>query len=318
MRKKDDADIPVAIIAFNRPKHTAQLMEALSRVKPRRLFIIADGPRAHRDGEELLCSEVRDIIAKSINWDSEVFWDALDQNLGCKTRIETGLDWVFANAEKALILEDDCIPSESFFPFCSAMLSQFEHDDRVGAICGTNAVAGMGHTVPGMTDGDYLFSRYFVSFGWATWAQSWKRYDSDIAAWNKLRETRWLQHLLGSPVAAAYWSAVFNSILNGVDTWDYPWLFSLWKDGLRCIHPRVNLVSNIGFGPEATHTFQPSPLGRLVARDLEFPLVSPQSMLTNTEYDELMEDLLYSKGMSDLFDRIRRYGKGKSLSGAER
>jgi len=271
---------PVAFFVFNRPDTTQRVFEAIARAKPRRLLVVADGPRLDRAGEADACARARAVL-EAVDWDCEVRTNYSDVNLGCRRRVSSGLDWIFSVAEQAVILEDDCVPHPDFFPFCAALLDRYRDDDRIMAISGSNF-----HKGRRWGDGSYYFSRYVDVWGWATWRRAWQYYDVNLRVLPAFLE-QWAMGRLSSEPEIRHWLDVLRATYDGlIDTWDYQWLFAVWlQRGLVAV-PNVNLVSNIGFGPRATHTkdgycayaaLQTSPLGnlyhpRVVERHLEADL----------------------------------------------
>jgi len=154
---------PVALLIFNRPDLTRIVFDAIAQVKPRQLFIVADGPRCPE--EVIKCQQAREAV-KKVEWECEVFTNFSDENLGCKHRISTGLDWVFSKVEEAIILEDDCLPTQSFFYFCQTLLEHYRHDTRVMHISGNNFQGGRKRT-------DYS---YFLSNSTRTLSPRYKSY----------------------------------------------------------------------------------------------------------------------------------------------
>ena len=180
---------PVVLIFFRRPDTTARVLEVLKKVKPQRLFLIADGPK---EKDRALAEATRQIVDKAIDWDCQVEKNYSDINLGCKRRIETGLSWVFEQVEEAIILEDDCVPELSFFPFCEALLEKYRFDDSVAHIAGNNCTI-RSESNPQTS---YYFSRYPHCWGWATWRRAWKLMDPKMAKWPELRKEHWLADFL--------------------------------------------------------------------------------------------------------------------------
>ena len=242
-------DVPVVLVIFRRPDTTRRVFEAIREARPKQLFIVADGPRPDIQGEEEKCRAARDVVA-DIDWDCEVCRCYADENMGCKQRVSSGLDWVFDQVNEAIILEDDCVPHATFFPYCSELLDRYRDDERVMVVSGNN------FQPPGRDyGGSYYFSAYNHCWGWATWRRSWEHYDGNFEAWQDLRETEWLHGWLASESAAHYWGSIFDLAVRGeIDSWAYPWTFSCWVQHGLSVLPSVNLVSNIGIGPEATHT----------------------------------------------------------------
>jgi hypothetical protein len=239
---------PVALFIFNRPHLTSRLFERVRAARPGRLIVVADGARTSRPGEAELCEATRKIVT-SPDWTCELLTNFSPENLGCKRRMSSGLDWVFQHCEEAIILEDDCIPCPSFFAFCSAMLERYRDDSRIMHISGDNFQGGRRRG-----DGSYFFSRYTHSWGWATWRRAWRHYDVDIPSWPSDRKRHWLESFLENPAEVQYWESIFDRLCRGeIDTWDYQWLFACWQHGGLSILPNVNLITNIGVGPDATH-----------------------------------------------------------------
>jgi hypothetical protein len=241
--------VPVAYIVFNRPKHTAETFAALREQRPSKLFIIADGPRAGHPTDAQNCIEVRKIV-EQIDWPCKVHRNYAEANLGCKRRVVTGLDWVFREVERAIVLEDDCLPSPDFYRFCEALLERYADDPRVMAVTGNNFQAGRRRGRAA-----YYFSRYNHIWGWATWRRAWQKNDPSIAFWPTWKRSESWMRSFPDRLERRYWSEVFDQTHRGeIDTWDYQWFASVWYHGGLTATPNVNLVTNIGYGPEATHT----------------------------------------------------------------
>ena len=278
-------DTPVALFIFNRPDTTDRVFHAIAQVKPSKLLVIADGPRIARVGEEEKCEQARSIINR-VNWDCEVITNFSEINLGCKVRVASGIDWVFDQVEEAIILEDDCLPEPSFFRFCDEMLARYRFNDRVGMVSGSNLQFGRHHG-----EGSYYFSRYTHIWGWATWRRAWQYYDRDIALWPALRDEGWLDHLFERVAERAYWKNSFQWVHEGtLDTWDCTWTFTALTKCLLQIVPNVNLISNIGFGAQATHTHVVGIHANMATQAMDFPLVHPNFVLPSAEADRYISN----------------------------
>lgn len=270
---------PVAFLIFNRPECTERVFAEIARAKPRKLLVVADGPRPEKAGEAGKCEQTRKIIS-SVDWDCEVLTNYSDVNLGCKRRVSSGLDWVFETVEEAIVLEDDCLPSPSFFPFCEELLARYSDDSRVMQICGSNYLdAG--------TDESYFFSKYGPIWGWASWSRAWKFYDVDMKLWPNIKKNRLHYDFCFNENEVAAREEIFDSVFSGhIDTWDYQWVFAkLINSGLSIV-PQKNLITNIGFGEEATHTTSKNDKRSLLKRnELDFPLNHPATLIKNYELD---------------------------------
>lgn len=245
----DQCNVPVVFLVFNRPQHTARSFERIRAARPKRLFVVADGPRSTHPDDVRLCEETRKIAA-SPDWPCKLQTNFAEVNMGCRRRVSSGLDWVFDQCEEAIILEDDCVPCGSFFGFCSDLLERYRDDVRVVSIGGANFQ--LGHT---RGEGSYYFSAYTHIWGWATWRRAWRLIDIELASWPAAREQGLLSSILEDPREVEYWTGIFEKSYRGeIDSWGYPWLFSSWMRNTLCAVANQNLVTNSGGGPEATHT----------------------------------------------------------------
>lgn len=245
---ENDLDTPVVFIIYNRPEQTKIVFDALRKVKPRKLFVVADGPRSQFESQK--CEETRSIL-KTIDWGCEVFENFSDYNLGCGKRISSGLDWVFSKAEEAIILEDDCLPSPSFFYFCQTLLEKYHKNEGIMQISGNNF-----QPESNVGNYSYYFSKYPHIWGWATWKRAWDFYDFSMKSWPEFKKSRKINALSENIQEKIYWTAVFDRryYRQQPDTWDYQWVYACWLQGGLSINPSRNLVSNIGAGKDASHT----------------------------------------------------------------
>jgi hypothetical protein len=251
----------VLFLVFNRPHTTTQVFEAIRKAKPPRLYVAADGPRVNREGEAEMCGRVR-AIATAVDWPCEVKTMFRGKNLGCKHAISGGITWFFEHEEQGIILEDDCLPHPDFFTFCETLLDRYATNDRVSVITGNNFQNGRQRG-----GASYYFSKYNHCWGWASWRRAWQHYQGDMPFWPEWSQSDAWRKQTPDPVERHYWRKIFERVRAGqIDSWAYPWTASVWyQDGLTA-SPNVNLVSNIGFGPDSTHTSSAdSPLANIVA-----------------------------------------------------
>ena len=274
---------PVAFIIFNRPDATAKVFNEIAKARPPKLLVVGDGPRVSRLGEAERVAAARAII-KMVDWPCEVLCNFSEVNLGCKLRVSSGLDWVFKQVPEAIILEDDCVPNETFFQFCEELLDRYRLDERVGMVSGDNFQFGHTHT-----EDSYYFSRYTHIWGWATWRDRWvDHYDVNMTKWPKVRDAGELRSFINDKKEAAMWATIFEQVYQGkIDTWDYQWTLANWISNRLCILPQVNLISNIGFNADATHTIGVSDLANLPRLPVNFPLKHPKVVQRNEIADNL-------------------------------
>lgn len=241
-------ETPVAFCIFNRPELTRRVFEAIAESKPKTLLIIADGARADVPGEQQQVDETRQVIER-IDWPCDVKTNFSSINLGCKHRMASGLDWAFEQSEELIILEDDCLPSRSFFTYCQQLLDRYRDDERIMMISGDN------FQPQPRSSSSYYFSRWTHIWGWASWRRAWKHFDVNITSWPDIKSTRQLMSVCGSESEYNHWSATLDLQHAGkIDTWDFPWAYACWINSGLTILPEKNLISNLGFGPTATHT----------------------------------------------------------------
>ena len=279
---------PVALICFKRPEVTERVFRRIAEAKPQTLLLIADGPRTKE--EAAACAQVRELV-EQVDWDCRVLKNYSDVNLGCRHRPATGIDWIFSQVNEAIILEDDCLPSLSFFYFCQTLLEHYRDDERIFMIGGNNFHGGVKRT-----EDSYYFSRYPGTWGWATWKRAWQYYDRSLESWPAVKASGRLSWIFENPAEQKYFEPYIQRCHdNTLDAWDYIWLYSyLCQNGLT-IEPCVNLVSNIGFGAIASHTFETeSPLANVPAGEI-WQIKHPHQVIRHKEADAYyFEKILHS------------------------
>ena len=275
----------VLFLVFNRPDTTKQVFKAIRQAKPPRLYVAADGPRVDKPGEEEKVEQTRR-IAIHVDWDCEVKTLFRVKNLGCKYAVSGAIDWFFKNEEEGIILEDDCLPSQSFFWFCEELLERYREDMRIMAVSGDNFQKD-----PARNEFSYYFSRFNHCWGWASWRRAWSYYEKDMQSWPHIRDNDYMQDILLDKTAVKYWGKIFEAVYkNKIDTWDYQWTFSCWVQNGLTVLPNVNLVSNIGFGIENTHTPDSKDNRANIPREeMLFPLIHPPFIICDKVADNFTE-----------------------------
>lgn len=271
---------PVLLLFFNRPSNTHAVFEAIAKARPARLYLASDGPR--NEAERDIVEELRKNAIAAVNWPCEVKTLFRSKNLGCRVAVSSAIDWFFENEEAGIILEDDCLPNISFFKFCEEMIQKYSNDTSIWSISGDcfpkDSLIG---------EYSYFFSKYFHCWGWATWRRVWLSYRADTNTNNGAISKNDLKDASdGSQLFVIYWIQILKHLQSGkIDSWAYPFLLdSLKQKGLH-IHPAKNLVENIGFGNEATHTKNQASANNRRC-ELQFPLKEPPEGLRNIEADK--------------------------------
>ena len=275
---------PILLIGYNRPESIKKVINSLKRVRPERVYIFCDGPKINNIDNQRKVEMVREVCKKNIDWNCKIKTNFKDQNMGCRAGVKHAIDWFFSQEEAGIILEDDIVPIESFFWFCQEMLEHYKYDTRIAQICGLSREAD---TYP--LKASYSFTRFPHIWGWATWSRSWKLYDDNMTNWSEIKNRKILKQL-GDKNYYSYWTNHFDLMSdNIIDTWDYIWAYSVFTQNMISVVPKYNLISNIGFNQDATHTSNfegklPKPI------ELEFPIVHPVDFLID---DTVTNDIAY-------------------------
>jgi len=272
---------PVLFTVFNRPDTTRQVFEAIRAVRPARLFVASDGPRTDRSGEAATVEAVR-AIATRVDWECELKTLFRTENLGCRAAMSSAIDWFFSEVEEGIILEDDCLPDPSFFPYCVELLDRYREDERVMIVSGCNMQLGR-HPVAD----SYYFSRYIHIWGWASWRRAWKHYDVDMKDFPEFQARGVLDSILRTPQEKRRWSEILERVHQRsphFDTWDFQWNYALFKRNALAVTPNFNLVRNIGCGTGALHTADNS-FAEAEAEQMPFPLQHPPFQYPLAEAD---------------------------------
>ena len=244
-------DIPILLIVFNRLEQTKIVFEEIKKIRPTKLYISADGPRQYIKNEDKITSNIHNYLINNIDWPCDVSFKRNEINKGCRVAVSEGITWFFENEEMGIILEDDCLPSSSFFKLCKHLLLKYKDDKTIWHISGNTVIPEKFSKKYNTT---YYFSIFNHIWGWATWSDRWKYYDVDL---KNIDNIDFLKKFFTKPKEINYWSNIFKKIQsNDIDTWDYQWTFTCWKNNALSIVPKINLITNIGFGKDATHTLQ--------------------------------------------------------------
>ncbi len=273
-------ETPVLFLIFNRPDTSKIVFEAIRKEKPKRLYVAADGPRNGNENDLLNCIQTRAVV--NVDWDCEVKLLYREQNLGCKHAVSEAITWFFEQEEQGIILEDDCLPHPSFFPYCEELLNYYKNNEQIMLISGDNFQNGK---VRG--DASYYFSRYNHIWGWASWRRAWEHYDVKMETFPEMKKQNFLNPIFNDKKTQKYWMNYFEKTYqNKINTWDYQWTFCIFKQNGISILPNLNLISNIGFGNKSTHTAKGSKrISNLPTSEIVFPIVHPSKIKIDTIAD---------------------------------
>lgn len=287
---------PILFLVFNRPDPAFQVFEQIKKIKPVRLYIAADGPRAGKQGEKELCDKVR-AVTNRVDWDCEVKTLFRRENLGCGKAVFSAINWFFEYEKQGIILEDDCLPNPSFFFFCETLLNKYQQDESVLHISGSNFQFG---NIVG--DGSYYFSKYARIWGWATWRRAWEKIDFELSNLDTYLEKE--KNL------SDYWKDnLINTKNNKIDTWDFQWIYTIWLLNGKTITPNVNLVKNIGYNEDATHTVKAHWWQSKIVYGAIQKITHPSTAEINTDADSFLNKIVSNISLTfteKIFLRINR------------
>jgi len=284
---------PILFIIFNRPEKTRRVFDAIQKARPKQLFIAADGPHSDRTEDIKLCKETRAVVEK-IDWPCEVKTRFQDANVGCKIGVSSAINWFFAHVDEGIILEDDCIPVSSFFTYCADLLEQYRDNSQIMHINGTSFLNDNEITDHRFS---YHFSRHPHVWGWATWRRAWNKYDINMTHLDDLIDTPIARELFLNKKYLKFWITFCKNIRDKhVDTWDAQWQYTLMYNNGCAITPHFNLIENIGFGPDATHTKNEDFVGKHVT-ELSQPLRHPIAISIDKIADAHLARRIYMQGI---------------------
>lgn len=292
---KSPLTTPILFLIFNRPDITEKVFNEIRKAKPTRLFIASDGPRENNINDQKLCYLTKKIV-KKVDWKCQVFTNFRDKNLGCKLAVSSAINWFFKNVEAGIILEDDCLPNQSFFWFCQELLERYKNDERIMMISGS--CLPINQTKRKVS---YYFSKIAGIWGWATWRRAWKHYDSYPKDFKKFIIQEQIKNIFNDRVTRSFWVAKISQAIKGGKSWAFLWAYTLLKQNGLCICPTDNLVSNIGFGSDASNAkHQNSVFAKLRTKQIN-KIIHPTFIVPNMNADRLGTIAAAKEQMPTLF-----------------
>lgn len=298
---------PVLLIAFNRADTLMQVFAQVRKAQPPALYISVDGPREGNENDIQGISEVYK-IKELVDWPCEVHTRFLNENLGCGYGPATAITWAFESCERLIVLEDDCVPSLSFFDFCDEMLEKYENDTRIGIVSGRSMLENSEF----FNEQDYIFTHAAPTWGWATWKRCWLQYDIKMSDYPDFKKNGGCKNIIRPYIKALsrnrWYDKVYISIEEEVKhSWDSQWAYTRTKNGYLGIVPRVNLIENIGVN--GTHLKEDDPNLKFKAGELLFPLKHPRFVCLNYKYERI--DFFYEVKRKLTLKKIIAYMKRK-------
>jgi len=289
---------PILFLIFNRPDTTEQVFEQIKKLRPKKLFVAADGGRTPEEKE--ICEQARKIVIDRVDWDCELHTLFREENLGCKRSVASAISWFFENVEEGLIIEDDTIPSESFFQFCEMLLEKYRHDERVLHISGET---GIDDKIKG--DG-YYFSNIPLIWGWATWRRAWKYFDVEMADYQENKKNKFLHKTFKNVFQRNDWIKSFDMTYDDrLCSWGFIWTYTVFKQNGLAVTPNTNMVTNIGYDERGTHTFDPaSPLANKSRHEIDLNFEHPKEF--KVDYKKQNRVLIERFSMLPYFS-LKRY-----------
>lgn len=293
-------NVPVLYLVFNRPIHTKQSFHELRKLKPRYLYVGADGAREGNKSDEVNCAQVRKIV-KEIDWECTPHFLFNDQNLGTKVAVSNAINWFFKNVEEGIIMEDDCIPDPSFYSFAEEMLQLYRNDERIMHINGTNFLKGKRL----VKESTYYFSNFCHVWGWASWRRAWDKYDVAMKDFQSIPRKDLIESISDDPRVSGYWYGCLDAVYRGkIDTWDFQWYYAFWKNKGYAITPSMNMVSNIGFDMAGTRTV--SKFNRF-SKMKRFPMrkiVAPEKVVKDSRADTYASEQKMKELMPTFLEKV--------------
>ena len=292
-------ETPILFAFYIREDTTIKVFEKIAEIKPAKLYLSSDGAISQND--QSIVNNLRNKILSMIDWPCIVSKKFNESNLGCGIGMSSAVSWFFENEESGIILEDDCLPSQSFFEYCEELLKFHKDDPEIWHISGS-VLFKKENYIP-----SYYYSVYPGMWGWATWANKWKKYkfnmsdiDIDIKSYDRYNKNK---------ISFDFWEKIRNDMINNkIDTWDYQWIFTIWKNNGICITPNYNLISNIGFGDLATHTIQNNDIRSKMSIDELNKIVHPKNK-KETYNDNVLKERYFSSPtiFNKIFNKIFNY-----------
>lgn len=312
-------NLSILLVAFNRPNNARKVLEQIRKVKPSRFYYAIDGPRENNLEDQKNCKDCQSLL-ELVDWDCAVHTLFREKNVGCGFGPSQAISWAFESTDRLIVLEDDCLPSLSFFSYCEELLERYENDKRIGLISGLSIHSESNY----FGKYDYLFTRFSHTWGWATWKNRWEQFDMYMRDFPMFSEEDVINSFFEKKTIRKYFMKRFSRIYNNIEeevkhSWDSQWDYARLKNGWIDITPRLNLISNIG-ASDGTHNSEGAEASALKTNDFQGCLNHPLFIINNTIYDnyhfsnyihrpifmQLIVFLSSKKGIKQMIEIIKR------------
>ncbi len=280
-------DVAVLVLFFNRPNLLEEVFEQIRLARPSKLFLFQDGPRNEKDMDGIMACRK---VVSHIDWECEVHQAFQEVNRGCDPSEYLSQKWAFSHVDKCIVLEDDDVPSQSFFPFCKEMLDRYENDTRISMITGFNR-----EEISTNVSSDYFYTSTFSISGWASWKRVFDQWDEHYTFLDDKENLQLLKNLIDSRKLQDEFIEMCRSHKEQGKAF-YETIFQaavLFNSGLSIV-PTKNMINNIGIVADSTHftgTVKTMPKGlrkifTMKRYETEFPLKHPRYVIDNVHYKE--------------------------------
>lgn len=292
---KYEVDVPVLLIFFSRPDKFLKVFNQVKKARPSKLFLYQDGPRNGREDDVINIKKCREIV-ETVDWECEVYTNYQTINIGCDPSEYNAIKWFFSHINKGIILEDDDVPSSSFFNFCKQLLDKYEFDNRIHMICGMNNLGEFD-----FNRNSYFFSKFGSIWGWATWKRCVDSWDEKYKYLNDICELKKMKEFLDDD---KYYRKVVEISTNHKNTnrahYESINGCSQYINNRLNIIPTKNMISNIGIGEDTTHSTNnikklPYSIQKIFNMDtyeIDFPLIHPNEVEINSKFDLAYKKLM--------------------------
>ena len=289
------SNVPVLMVFFNRSEPLKKVFEAVKKARPKKLFLAQDGPRPSNINDVKNVVACREVV-KDIDWDCEVYTDFSDINLGCGKRMSSAISWAFSHVDRLMILEDDCVPNQSFFPFCEELLERYKDDERISMISGMNHL----EKYENFNKNSYIFCASGAIWGWATWKRQWESYDfemkfiNELDVFNKIKKSNFPKYYKKDLIKQGKNRLKVLNSGKKLSSWTFQYNMIGFLNNQVTIVPMVNMISNVGLTGDSTHASSslkmiPKGLQKVFymkQHEIAFPLNHPTIVYRDDAFDK--------------------------------